>query len=74
MNSGGRKRNISADHVRWVMIGACSPPVRRRCSAKSTPITTDASTGGIQAPLLTHLTWSVLMLRFLPPLFRRRLR
>ena len=30
------------------------------------------STGGIQAPLLTHLTWSVLMLRFLPPLFRRR--
>jgi membrane protease YdiL (CAAX protease family) len=28
-------------------------------------------TGGIQAPLLTHLTWSVLMLRFLPPLFRR---
>jgi membrane protease YdiL (CAAX protease family) len=32
------------------------------------------STGGIQAPLLTHLTWSVLMLRFLPPLFRRRLR
>ena len=28
------------------------------------------ATGGIQAPLLTHLTWSVLMLRFLPPLFR----
>ncbi len=28
------------------------------------------STGGIQAPLLTHLTWSTLMLRFLPPLFR----
>lgn len=26
--------------------------------------------GGIQAPLLTHLTWSALMLRFLPPLFR----
>ncbi len=26
-------------------------------------------TGGIQAPLLTHLTWSVLMLRYLPPLF-----
>ena len=25
--------------------------------------------GGIQAPLLTHLTWSVLMLAFLPPLF-----
>ncbi len=25
--------------------------------------------GGIQAPLLTHLTWSALMLRFLPPLF-----
>jgi len=26
-------------------------------------------TGGIQAPLLTHLTWSALMLRYLPPLF-----
>jgi membrane protease YdiL (CAAX protease family) len=30
------------------------------------------STGGIQAPLLTHITWSVLMLRFLPPLFKQR--
>jgi membrane protease YdiL (CAAX protease family) len=29
------------------------------------------ATGGIQAPMLTHLTWSGLMLRFLPPLFRR---
>ena len=28
------------------------------------------ATGGIQAPLITHLTWSILMLRFLPPLFR----
>lgn len=28
------------------------------------------SSGGIQAPVLTHLTWSVLMFRFLPPLFR----
>jgi membrane protease YdiL (CAAX protease family) len=27
------------------------------------------ATGGIQAPVLTHLTWSALMLRFLPPLF-----
>ncbi|HET7682688.1 MAG TPA: CPBP family intramembrane glutamic endopeptidase [Marmoricola sp.] len=27
---------------------------------------------GVQAPLLTHLTWSSLMVRFLPPLFRRR--
>ncbi|MET0132639.1 MAG: CPBP family intramembrane glutamic endopeptidase [Kibdelosporangium sp.] len=25
--------------------------------------------GGIQAPVLTHLTWSALMLRYLPPLF-----
>ena len=31
------------------------------------------ATGGIQAPLLTHVTWSALMLRFLPPLFRRPL-
>jgi membrane protease YdiL (CAAX protease family) len=29
------------------------------------------ASGGIQAPLLTHLTWSALMVRFLPPLFRR---
>ena len=29
-------------------------------------------TGGIQASSLTHLTWSVLMLRFLPPLFREQ--
>jgi hypothetical protein len=27
------------------------------------------ATGGVQAPMLTHLTWSVLMLCFLPPLF-----
>jgi uncharacterized protein len=27
------------------------------------------ATGGIQAPILTHLTWSWLMVRFLPPLF-----
>jgi hypothetical protein len=27
------------------------------------------ATGGIQAPLLTHLVWSALMVRFLPPLF-----
>jgi membrane protease YdiL (CAAX protease family) len=30
------------------------------------------ASGGLQAPLLTHLTWSALMLRYLPPLFRRR--
>ncbi|MGN6129036.1 MAG: CPBP family intramembrane glutamic endopeptidase [Nocardioidaceae bacterium] len=29
------------------------------------------ATGGLQAPLLTHLTWSALMVRFLPPLFRK---
>ena len=28
------------------------------------------ASGGIQAPVLTHLTWSVLMLRYLPPLFQ----
>ncbi|MBC8091755.1 MAG: CPBP family intramembrane metalloprotease [Pseudonocardia sp.] len=28
------------------------------------------SSGGLQAPLITHLTWSTLMLRYLPPLFR----
>ena len=30
------------------------------------------SSGGIEAPMITHLTWSVLMLRYLPPLFRSR--
>jgi len=28
-------------------------------------------TGGIQAPMLTHVVWSTLMLRYLPPLFAR---
>lgn len=27
------------------------------------------TTGGIQAPVITHLVWSALMLRYLPPLF-----
>jgi hypothetical protein len=27
-------------------------------------------TGGVLAPAVTHVTWSVLMLRFLPPIFR----
>ncbi|MGY1802344.1 CPBP family intramembrane glutamic endopeptidase [Blastococcus sp. SYSU D00922] len=30
-------------------------------------------TGGIQASTLTHVVWSALMLRYLPPLFARRL-
>ena len=30
------------------------------------------ASGGIQAPMITHLVWSALMLRFLPPLFRDR--
>jgi membrane protease YdiL (CAAX protease family) len=29
------------------------------------------ASGGVQAPLMTHLTWSALMVRYLPPLFRR---
>jgi membrane protease YdiL (CAAX protease family) len=28
------------------------------------------ATSGLQAPALTHLTWSTLMVRFLPPVFR----
>ncbi len=28
------------------------------------------ASGGLQAPTITHLTWSALMLRFMPPLFR----
>lgn len=28
------------------------------------------ASGSIQAPIVTHLTWSSLMLRYLPPLFR----
>jgi membrane protease YdiL (CAAX protease family) len=30
------------------------------------------ASGGLQAPAITHLTWSALMVRYLPPLFRRR--
>lgn len=30
------------------------------------------ASGGLQASLITHATWSALMLRFLPPLFRGR--
>ena len=29
------------------------------------------ASGGLQAPLLTHVTWSALMVHYLPPLFRR---
>ena len=29
------------------------------------------ASGGLQAPVLTHLTWSTLMVHYLPPLFRR---
>jgi membrane protease YdiL (CAAX protease family) len=29
-----------------------------------------AATGGVLAPAVTHVAWSVLMLRYLPPLFR----
>ncbi len=28
------------------------------------------ASGGLQAPVLTHVTWSTLMVRYLPPLFR----
>lgn len=31
------------------------------------------ASGGIQAPVVTHLTWAMLMLRFMPPLFRREI-
>lgn len=30
------------------------------------------ATGGVLAPAITHVTWSALMLRYLPPLFHRR--
>jgi membrane protease YdiL (CAAX protease family) len=30
------------------------------------------ASGGIQAPMISHVTWSVLMLRYLPPLFADR--
>ncbi len=32
------------------------------------------ASGGIQAPMLTHVTWAMLMLRFLPPLFERSIK
>jgi hypothetical protein len=30
-----------------------------------------SASGGLQAPILTHVTWSALMLRYLPALFRK---
>jgi uncharacterized protein len=30
------------------------------------------ASGGLLAPMLTHVTWSALIVRFLPALFRRR--
>lgn len=32
------------------------------------------ASGGVEASALTHFTWSLLMLRYLPPLFRRKIR
>jgi hypothetical protein len=32
------------------------------------------ASGGIQASVLTHFTWAMLMLRYLPPLFERSIR
>ncbi len=32
------------------------------------------ASGGVQAPMLTHVTWGMLMLRFLPPLFEQSIR
>jgi uncharacterized protein YbjT (DUF2867 family)/membrane protease YdiL (CAAX protease family) len=32
------------------------------------------ASGGVQAPMLTHVTWGMLMLRYLPPLFERSIR
>ena len=32
------------------------------------------ASGGIQAPVLTHITWSMLMLRYMPPLFEGSIR
>jgi hypothetical protein len=31
------------------------------------------ASGGVLAPILTHVTWSTLMLRYLPSLFRKPL-
>ena len=35
----GSTKSIVIDHVRWVMIGATRPPVERRCSPVTTPMT-----------------------------------
>ncbi len=32
------------------------------------------ASGGVQASALTHITWSILMVRYLPPLFRKAVR
>ena len=57
---------------------ATTPPATRRscwracrwaCSSRSSA----GSPAGSRRPMLTHVVWSTLMLRYLPPLFARRL-
>jgi hypothetical protein len=47
-------------------------PVRASLAMGTTFGTQRRITGGIQAPVITHVTWSTLMPRYLPPLFADR--
>jgi len=56
-------------------VGTRNPALVLAASAMGTLLGLQRrASGGVQASALTHLTWSVLMLRYLPPLFRDRAR
>jgi len=54
-------------------VSTCNPALVLAAAAMGTLLGAQRrASGGIQAPVLTHLTWSTLMLRYLPPLFADR--
>ena len=63
-------RGLRAGHHRHPQPGArAGRACRWACSSRSSA----GSPEGSRRPMLTHVVWSTLMLRYLPPLFARRL-
>jgi len=69
---GGRRPVLTSTAVYMLATGATRNPALVLASAVMGTLfgLQRRASGGIQAPILTHLTWSTLMLRYLPPLFR----
>ena len=69
--AGGR-----SSRRRWPIWRLRRPPATRPWCSRAAPpasssVTSAGATGGILAPTVSHLTWSILMLRYLPTLFRQ---